>query len=60
MDHDSVPPELENLISNFEVVYPNPELTPLRIAETIIYKYQKAKINLTYNELHECLSLFYY
>ena len=39
MDHDSLLPKMLNLISNFEVIYSNPELITLKIAEPISIKY---------------------
>ena len=48
MDHDSLPPKL---ISNFEIIYSNPELVPLKNAEAILIKHHKLLINVRYMEL---------
>ena len=58
MDHDSLPPKLENLILNFEIIYSNPELIPLKSAEAILIKHPKSLINVKYNELYDFFSLF--
>ena len=58
MDHDWLQSKLENLISNFEVIYSNPEPIPLKIAEAILMKHHKPVIKSKYTEIYYFLSLF--
>ena len=58
MDHDLLRSKLENLISNFEVIYSNPEIITSKIAEAVLIKHHKPILNIKYNELYDFLSLF--
>ena len=57
-DHNMLPPQQNNLISHFEIVYANSDLISLKIAEAISIKHFKPIISVKYNVLYEFLSLF--
>ena len=58
IDHDMLPPKLENFVSLFDIAYMNSDLISLKIAEAINIKHFKPMINVKYNELYDILSLF--